>query len=114
KKLCGLGVQAAQEVPSLERRVYLVYGLVASLGSLSILSLTAAKVGSFLIDQGQSLAFLFFSALLGTKLRRRFRKFFGRSSGPSDLSEDDEDEFDAPFPEPAESRNTEPVEPRSV
>jgi len=111
KKLCGLGVQGAQDLSSRERRVYLVYGFVATLGSLSILSFTAAKVGSFLIEQGQSLALLFFTALLSTKLRRRFRKFFGRSSG---LSDDDEEEFDATFPEPAETRKTETVEPRSL
>ena len=115
KSVFGLGYQAAPDLPSRERRIYLAYGLVATLGSLSLLSVAAAKIGGFLVEQGQSLALLFFTALLGTKLRRRYRRFFGRSSGPSDLWDDDEDDFDdTTLPEPAEPRKAEPGEPRSV
>jgi len=122
KKLSGLGVPVAQEISPSERRACLTYGLVAAVCSFSVLGFAFAKIGSFFIEQSQPLAFMLFSGLLGTKLRRRFRKFFGRASGPSDLSDDEDEDFDtAPPPESpeagtlesAQSRVPEPAECRS-
>ena len=108
KKWSGVGEPVAQEVVSpRERKACLAYGLVAAICSFSVLGFGIAKIGSFFIEQSQPVAFMLFSGLLGTKLRRRFRKFFGRGSGPSDLSEDDDEDFDAPGPEPAETMTPE-------
>ncbi len=116
KKLTGRGVPVAREVSARERRAFLTYGLVATVGTFSVLVFALAKIGSFLIEQGQPLAFVLFSGLLGTKLRRRFRKFFGRSSRPTDLSnDDDDDDFDTTFAaEPAESAKTNHVKPEEM
>src|SRR6185369_6742390 len=123
KKWSGVGEPVAQEVVSpRERKACLAYGLVAAICSFSVLGFGIAKIGSFFIEQSQPVAFMLFSGLLGTKLRRRFRKFFGRGSGPSDLSEDEDEDFDtAPPPESpeagtlesAQSRVPEPAECRS-
>jgi putative peptide zinc metalloprotease protein len=109
KKLTGLGVQVAQDIPERERRACLTYGLIATVCSFSILGFGVAKIGGFLIEQSQPVAFMLFSGLLGNKLRRRFRKFFGRTSAPSDLSDDDDEDFDT-ISESAESRTPEPAE----
>jgi putative peptide zinc metalloprotease protein len=119
KKWTGLGVPAEQEiVTAREHKVCLTYGLVAAVCSFSVLGLALAKVGTFLIEQSQPVAFMLFSGLLGTKLRRRFRKFFGRASGPADLSDDDDEDFDTAPAEPvtreaAESRMALPEEART-
>src|SRR5206468_2823560 len=113
KKLTGLGVQVALDIPARERRVCFTYGLVAAVGSFSVLGFAVAKIGSLLIEQSQPVALMLFTGLLGRKLRFRFRKFFGRTSGPSDLSDDDED-FDTPLPpESAGSRTPELAESRT-
>jgi multidrug resistance efflux pump len=113
KKLTGLGVQVAQDIPARERRICFAYGLVAAVGSFSVLGVAFAKIGSLLIEQSQPVAFMLFTGLLGRKLRFRFRKFFGRTSGPSDLSDDDDEDFDTTLPpESAESRMPRPAESR--
>jgi putative peptide zinc metalloprotease protein len=134
KRLTGLGVPLAQEISPRERKACLAYGLVAAVCSFSVLGFAVAKIGNFFIEQSQPVAFMLFSGLLGTKLRRRFRKFFGRTSGPSDLLDDDDEDFDTTLPpesgdyrtaesstsesalagtaEPADSRSPEPVESR--
>jgi putative peptide zinc metalloprotease protein len=112
KKLTGLGVPVAQEISPRERSACLTYGLVAAVCSFSVLGIAVAKIGTFFIEQSQPVAFMLFSGLLGTKLRRRFRRFFGKTSGPSDLSDDDDEDFDTTLPpEPAESRMQESAEP---
>jgi putative peptide zinc metalloprotease protein len=121
KKLTGLGVQVVHDIPERERRACLTYGLIATVCSFSILGIGVAKIGGFLIEQSQPLAFMLFSGLLGTKLRRRFRKFFGRTSAPSDLSDDDDEDFDTMSesaesgpPEPAQSKPTESAEAKTA
>jgi len=59
-------------VTARERRVFLAYGVTAAMGSFSILGFAVVKLGSFLIDKEQPMAFVFFAGLLGTKFRRRF------------------------------------------
>jgi putative peptide zinc metalloprotease protein len=115
KKLTGLGVPVAQDLPARERRVCFAYGLVAAVGSFSVLGVAFAKIGSFFIEQGQPAAFMLFSGLLSIKIRRRFKKFFGRTSDPSDLSDDDDEDFDTTLPpERAESRLPEPAQSKTL
>src|SRR5947207_10422102 len=112
KKLAGLGDPVAQDIPVRERRVCLAYGLVATVCSFSVLGLAILKIGSFFIEQSQPLAFMIFSGLLGNKIRRRFKKFFGKAS---DVSDDDDEDFDTPLPpQSAESRMPEPAEAGTV
>ena len=92
-----------------ERRIFLAYGLTASVFSFSFLGLAALTAGNFLLEQHQRAAFLGLTALIVTRLRRKFRKMF-RGSNLSD----DEDFDSTPPPEPGESGKHEPAEPRKI
>src|SRR5204862_2070470 len=70
------------------RLTFLTYGLVAAVGSFSVLGYAVLKLGAYLIDKEQPMAFVFFAGLLGTKFRRRFRGIFGKSTGLSDPDDD--------------------------
>lgn len=91
KKLFGTPVDATPEIARRERRIYLAYGLVGTIGSFSIIGVALAKIGAFLIQQSQPMALALFAGLLGTKVRRRFRRLFGKGSDPSDFDDDDDD-----------------------
>ncbi len=69
-----------------ERRACLVYGLAATVGSLSVLGYAFSKLGRYLLVQRQPLAFLFFAGLLTTKMRSRFGRLFGRPSSTPALA----------------------------
>jgi putative peptide zinc metalloprotease protein len=79
-----------------EKRIYLTYGLAATLGSFAILGYIALSVGDLLIASGQPLALFLFTGLIGARFQRRFRKLFGGASDPCDP---DDDGGDAPLPE---------------
>ena len=65
-----------------ERRVYLVYGVTAWIGSCALLGYVAYALGGHLIAEQQRLAFLAFTGLVGAKFRMRFRRLFARDSVP--------------------------------
>lgn len=71
-----------------QRRFCLAYGLVGLIGSVSLLGLAIVKLGSYLVEKEQPMAFVFFAGLLGTKFRSRFRRLFGKSSGAPDPDDD--------------------------
>jgi multidrug resistance efflux pump len=71
--------------------------LTAALGSFSILGYATVKLGAYLIDKEQPMAFVFFAGLLGTKFRRRFRNLFAKSSAASDPDDDFESSDDSDF-----------------
>lgn len=106
RSLFGLASPVSPAPSRRERRVYLAYGLTAMAGSTVLLVYVAVTVGGFLIDNGQPVALLAFTGLLGTRIRRRLHSLFGRPSGRS--SDPDED-GDAATPGPGESSR--PVEP---
>jgi putative peptide zinc metalloprotease protein len=71
-----------------QRRIFLAYGLTASIGSFSLLGFAVVKLGGYLIQNEQPMAFMFFAGLLGTKFRRRFRNLFSKASSASDMDDD--------------------------
>jgi len=95
KKLFGSADPRFDAMTARERRVFLAYGLMAAIGSFSILGFAIVKLGGYLIDKEQPLAFVFFAGLLGTKFRRHFRNLFAKTSAASDPDDDFESSDDA-------------------
>jgi multidrug resistance efflux pump len=108
KKLFGGKVPQLEQMSRRERRICLVYGLVAGVGSFLLLGYAIVKIGGSLVQQSQPMTFALSAWFLGIKLRSRFRRVFGRSGSASDDPDD---------PDPAESsdanvtpRPSEPIE----
>lgn len=91
ERLFGAGPSVAIALSRRERRIYLLYGLVATVGSFWLLGYVLVTAGGFLIDNGQQAAFLLFTGLMGMRVRIRFRRLFGRRSGGAGGSDDDDD-----------------------
>src|SRR5690606_16998281 len=89
RRLFGADSPAPPAPSRRERRIYAAYGLAAMAGSVALLTYVAVTVGDFLIVNGQPMALLLFTGLLGTRIRRQFHRLFGRSPGRS--SDPDED-----------------------
>jgi len=66
-----------------EKRIFLTYGLIASVFSFSLFGYMALVIGEHLILQGQRLAFLVFAVLVGIRFRNKLRGLFYRSSEQS-------------------------------
>jgi putative peptide zinc metalloprotease protein len=92
KGVFGAGPEHAAEIPRRERRVYLAYGLLAAIGSLSILGYVTLTAGEFLIANHQPVALAVLTSLVGMKSRRRFRGLFGGSPAAADPSHNGDDE----------------------
>ena len=80
--------RAAEEVTPAERRIYLSYGLSATLISFAFLAWVVVTTGGFLIERHQPAALFFLASVVGMKSRRKIRKLFRRPSDPSDDPED--------------------------
>src|SRR5205814_5873818 len=91
KRLFGTPVPRLEQMPRRERRICLAYGLVAGIGSIWLLGYAVAKIGSYLLQQSQPMAFALSAWFLGIKFRSRFRRFFGKSSNAS-VDPDDPDD----------------------
>lgn len=74
KKLFGSAVAAVQEVPRRERRIYLVYGLLAGAYSFALLAVITWNLGGFLIGRYQGLGFLLTAAFLTAVFRNPLKK----------------------------------------
>ncbi len=88
KRLLGFGRKLHAYISQRERRIYLVYGLVATVSSLSLLSFGLVRVGSYLIDNHQPMALLMLVTYTGLRSGRRFRRLFGQRSGRPDPDDD--------------------------
>jgi multidrug resistance efflux pump len=93
KRLVGVGDRIVAEVSARERWIYVAYGLVGSVTSLTVLGYVVVTAGGYLIDTHQSWALLVFAGLTGSKSRRKLRKLFGGAARPDD-PEDDGDSGD--------------------
>src|SRR6267378_8212420 len=83
RRLLGFGHKLRAHLSQRERRIYLVYGLVATVSSLSLLSFGFVRLGSYLIDKHQPMALLLLVSYTGLRSGRRFRRLFGgRSARP--------------------------------
>src|SRR4029078_2498572 len=74
-----------------ERRIYLTYGLIATVSSLSLLSLVFVQAGKALIENNQPLLLALLVGFVGLRVRRRLRRLFSRAGDP-----DDEEELASP------------------
>ena len=103
KRLVGVGQHIVTDPSPRERRVYLAYGLLGSVTSISVLAYVVVTAGSYLIDTHQSMALMLFAGLAGTKSRRKLRKLFGGAARPDDPEDDGDigadDAGTAPSPE---------------
>jgi len=99
KGVLGMERAATAEIPPRERRACLAYGLAAAVFSFSLLGFAIVKFGGFLIGNRQPEAIILATGLLGMKIRRRFRRLFGKSPDPS--KPDDSSVAEAP-PEPSD------------
>jgi len=88
KRLLGFGQKLRVHLSRRERRIYLVYGLVATVSSLSILSFGLVHLGSYLIDHHQPMALLLLVSYSGLRSGRRFRRLFGQRSARPDVDDD--------------------------
>ena len=92
--LFGSARRTGEEVAPRERRIYLVYGLAAMAGSLSLLGyfayLGTAK-GYLTAGGGSAIAAAFSACIVVMKLRRRLRRLFGGASAAAEP-----DDFDDP------------------
>src|SRR5216117_357557 len=99
KGVLGLERTAPAEIQRRERRACLAYGLAAAVFSFSLLGFAIVKFGGFLIGNRHPEALILATGLLGMKIRRRFRRLFGKSPDPS--KPDDSSVAEAP-PEPSD------------
>src|SRR5439155_2281425 len=99
-RLVGLPSRFAQGLSRRERWIYVVYGVLSTLGSLSILVYVLVTAGGYLVEGRQPTAVLVSMGLLVMKFRRRFRRLFGKASSSPDEF-DDVDDFDTSDTNPA-------------
>ncbi len=88
KRVLGFGRRIALHASQRERRIYVVYGLIATISSLSLLSYGLVRLGSYLIDNHQPMALLLLVSYTGLRSGRRFRRLFGQRSPRSDPDDD--------------------------
>jgi multidrug resistance efflux pump len=91
KRLFGRPVGEIESPAPRERRIYLIYGLIATVASFSLLLLVSVQAGKMLIENNQPLLLALFVVFVGLKLRLRLLRLFSRSGDP-----DDEEELASP------------------
>jgi len=117
KGVLGLERTATAEIPPRERRACLAYGLAAAVFSFSLLGFAITKFGGYLIGNRQPEALILATGLLGMKIRRRFRRLFGKSPDPSkpedsSVAEAPPEPSDLPIPEAPLKPNSAPEDSR--
>jgi putative peptide zinc metalloprotease protein len=73
-----------------ERRVFLLYGALASIGSFTLLGYVFLNAGGYLVETNQPLTFALLTGLLGFRLRQRLGRLFRPSSSTSGMADDDD------------------------
>jgi multidrug resistance efflux pump len=81
KKLWGTVRQGISEVTPRERRVYLIYGLLAGTYSFLLLGFIAFRFGGFLVGRYQGLGFIIFTGILMSFFRNPLKKLFLKPPG---------------------------------
>ncbi len=84
KRLFGMGRGIAARASRRERRVYLAYGLVATVSSLAFLGYGLVKAGGYFLATHQPVALLLLASFAGLKSGRRFRRLSGGAPNLSD------------------------------
>ena len=94
-RLFGSARRTEEDVAPRERRIYLIYGVAALAGSLSLLGYIgylATASGYLAPGRGSAIAVLLSACIVVMKVRRRFRRLFGRSSAAPDPDDFDDSE----------------------
>jgi putative peptide zinc metalloprotease protein len=93
KRLSGLMVEETESPTARERRIYLIYGLIATVASFSLLALVFVQAGKALIENNQPILLALLVGFVGLRVRRRLQRLFGRSADP-----DEEEGLASPYP----------------
>ncbi|HYO84785.1 MAG TPA: hypothetical protein VES20_25510, partial [Bryobacteraceae bacterium] len=88
RRLIGLEPTLEKPASTRERRIYTVYGLVASAGSFMLLAYIVASAGGLLIEKGTPVLAVLSAVLIFVRLRHRFTRMFGRGSNSATSDED--------------------------
>jgi len=88
-RLVGAGSSSSSTASPRERRIYLIYGLTATIGSFALMGYVLFTVGAFLIGSGQPLPLALLTAFVGVRMRQRLYRLFSRSRS---VDEDDDAE----------------------
>jgi multidrug resistance efflux pump len=78
KRALGLASKPAPVYTRREQRIFFIYGLTSLVFSFVLLGYAAFKVGGFLIERDQRVAFLALVGAVGARTRLRMHKLFGR------------------------------------
>lgn len=87
KRLSGMATGEIESPTPRERRIYLIYGLIATVASLSFLTLVFVQAGQALIENNQPILLALLVGFVSLRLRRRLRRLFSRSGDPEDEEE---------------------------
>lgn len=84
KRCSGWGHWSDVMVTARERRIFLAYGLLATIYSFSLLGWVTFEVSGFLIEQGQPMALALVAGLVSTRTANRVRRLMGGHSADDD------------------------------
>lgn len=76
------GPTRLEEVSTRERRIFIAYGVIAGIYTLSSLSVITAGLGGVLVDQFEAAGFVAASGLISLIAGKRLRRFFPGWKGP--------------------------------
>jgi hypothetical protein len=85
KRWFGWSEQPAPPATAREQRIYLIYGLIATVYAFSLMILVAIKTGAFLIDMHQPLGLAMLGFMLSRRLKLRVRRLMGKGRDEEDL-----------------------------
>src|SRR5262245_39517047 len=84
KTLSCMAVEEIESPTARERRVYLIYGLIATVTSFSFMALVIVQAGKALIENNQPILLALLLGFIGLRVRRRLGRLFGGSADPDD------------------------------
>jgi putative peptide zinc metalloprotease protein len=84
KRLTGMVVEEIESPTARERRIYFIYGLIATVTSFFFMAFAFVQAGKALIANNQPFLLALFLGFIGLRLRRRLQRLFGKSTDPDD------------------------------
>ncbi|MBO0798050.1 MAG: hypothetical protein J2P31_04435, partial [Blastocatellia bacterium] len=84
KKLTGIVVEEIDSPTPRERRIYFIYGLIATVTSFFAMALAFVQAGKTLIANNQPILFVLLLGFIGLRVRRRLQRLFGKSTDLDD------------------------------
>ena len=78
KQLCGTASEPINTLSERERRIYLIYGLLAGTFSFWLIGFVAMNLGHFLVGRYQAIGFILFMLFLLSLFRRRLKTLLSR------------------------------------